>query len=115
MPNVPPRTNVPPRIEEFQVTGEKLLEAVKKLVHEGNIRRITIRNAKGITLLEIPLVVGLAGALLLPVWAAVGALAALVADCTLVVERVGEAGSGAPPAKKPPAQSARSTRNMKQP
>ncbi len=87
------------RVEEFQVTGEKLLASVRKLAHEGNIRRISIRNAKGVTLLEIPLVVGLAGAVLVPVWAAVGALAALLADCTLVVERI-EAVPASPPVSR---------------
>ena len=77
----------PPTVEEFQVSGHQLLAAIKDLIHQGNIRRISIRNQKGVTLLEIPLVVGLAGAVLVPVRAAVGALAALVAKCTLVVER----------------------------
>lgn len=77
-----------PHVEELKVSGHELLAAVKKLVHQGNIRRISIKNPKGHTLLEIPLVVGVAGALLIPVWAAVGALAALVAKCTLVVERI---------------------------
>ncbi len=83
----------PPRITELQVTGHQLVASIKDLVHQGNIRRISIRNAKGVTLLEIPLVVGLAGAVFVPVWAAVGALAALVAKCTLVVERVESAKS----------------------
>jgi hypothetical protein len=76
------------RVEEFEVTGEKLLATVKELVHQGNVRRIVIRNAKGVTLLEIPLVLGLAGAVFVPVWAAIGALAALLAKFTLAVERV---------------------------
>jgi hypothetical protein len=92
-----------PLVEEFQVTGEKLVTSIKELVHEGNIRRISVRNERGITLLEIPFVVGVAGAVLLPLWAALGALAALVARCTLVVERIGEPASGTPPVafKKP--------------
>ena len=89
-----------PRVEECQVTGEELVAAIKDLVHQGNIRRIAIRNANGVTLLEIPLVVGLAGAVLLPVWAAIGALAALVAKCTLVIERI-EDGSEPPHATTP--------------
>lgn len=84
-----PRPKV--RVDEFQVSGEKLVATLKELVREGNVRRIAIRNAKGVTLLEIPLVVGLAGAVLVPVWAAVGALAALLARFTLVIERVEEA------------------------
>ncbi len=87
----------PPRVEEFQVTGQQLLGSIKDLIHEGNIRRISIRNSKGVTLLEIPLVVGVAGAVLVPVWAALGALAALIAKCTLVVERL-DAGDAVPPA-----------------
>lgn len=86
------------RVEEFEVTGEKLLATVKELVHQGNVRRIVIRNAKGVTLLEIPLVLGIAGAVLVPVWAAVGALAALVAKLTLVIERVQDAPDAPPPA-----------------
>lgn len=95
------------RVEEFQVTGPQLVSAVKDLLHQGNIRRISLRNAEGLTLLEIPLVVGLAGAVLAPVWAAVGAFAALVAKCTLVVERVegtdvSNPGPHSRPAKSPP-------------
>ena len=82
------------RVEEFEVTGEKLLATVKELVHQGNVRRIVIRNAKGVTLLEIPLVLGIAGAVFVPVWAAIGALAALLAKFTLVIERVHDAPAG---------------------
>ncbi len=73
--------------EEYEVRGEDLLSRVKELVREGNIRRITIRSAEGNTLIEIPLSIGVVGAMLLPVWAAVGAIAALVANCTIRVER----------------------------
>lgn len=76
------------RIEEFEVTGEKLVETIKALVREGNIRRITIKNDQGKSLIEIPLTLGLVGAAILPVWAAVGALAALVTKCSIVVEKV---------------------------
>jgi hypothetical protein len=93
------------RVEELEVTGEKLLATVKELVHQGNVRRIVIRNAKGVALLEIPLVLGIAGAVLVPVWAAIGALAALVAKLTIVVERVQDAptppSEPADPAEKP--------------
>jgi hypothetical protein len=78
---------VPPRTEEFRLNGDELLAKVKELIHEGNIRRLLIRNQAGTTLVEIPLTVGLVGAALLPVWAAVGAIAALATDCTIVVER----------------------------
>jgi hypothetical protein len=59
-------------------------------VHEGNIRRIIIKNEDGERLIEIPLTLGVVGIVLLPVWAAIGAIAALVADCTIVVEKVAE-------------------------
>lgn len=77
----------PNRTEEFHVTGEELLAKAKALVHEGNIRRLIIRNEAGVHLIEIPLTVGVVGAALLPVWAAVGAIAAIATDCTIVVER----------------------------
>ncbi|MFA4948730.1 MAG: DUF4342 domain-containing protein [Candidatus Krumholzibacteriia bacterium] len=80
-------TDKKPRIEEFEVSGDKVVETVKRLVHEGNIRRITIKGEDGKTLIEIPLTFGVVGAVLLPVWAALGALAALVARCTIVVEK----------------------------
>ena len=76
------------RTEEHRVTGDQLLAKVKELVHEGNVRRITIKKEDGDTLIEIPLTLGVVGAVLLPVLAAIGAIAALVADCTIVVERV---------------------------
>jgi Domain of unknown function (DUF4342) len=98
-----------PRVEEFQVTGHQLLAAVKELIHEGNIRRISIRNSSGVTLLEIPLVVGLAGAVFAPVWAAVGAFAALVAKCTLVIEREERTHDNG----TPPGTTARSSRTSK--
>ena len=73
--------------EEHRVPGEQLLSTVKKIIKEGNARRITIRNDDGRTLLEIPLSVGLAGAWLAPTFAAVGAVAALVTNCSILVER----------------------------
>jgi DNA-binding Lrp family transcriptional regulator len=73
--------------EEFKVTGEEVLKTIKKLVKEGNIRRIIIKNEEGKVLIEIPLTFGVIGAALLPVWAAIGAVAALVANCTIVVEK----------------------------
>jgi len=76
------------RTEEVKVSGDDLVAKVKELVHEGNIRRITIENDEGKTLIEIPLTLGLVGAVLLPVWAALGAIAALVTDCTIIVEKV---------------------------
>lgn len=73
--------------EEIKVTGSQLVETVKKLLHEANIRRLIIKNEKGDSLLEIPVTLASVGALLLPVAAALGALAALIAHCTIVVVR----------------------------
>jgi hypothetical protein len=78
------------RSEEFKVSGEALVAEIKKLVHEGNVRRIIIKNEEGQTLIEIPLTIGVVGAILLPVWAAIGAIAALAANLTIVVEKVEE-------------------------
>jgi hypothetical protein len=75
------------RTEEFKVSGEDLLKRVKALIAEGNIRRITIRNKEGKNLVELPLTIGVVGAVLAPMLAAVGAIAALVTECTIVVER----------------------------
>ena len=75
------------RFEEFKVEGGEILNKVKEIIHEGNVRRITIKNDKGETLIEIPLTVGVVGVVLLPVWAALGALAALAANLTIVVEK----------------------------
>lgn len=72
---------------EYKVTGEELLAKIKELIREGNIRRIIIKNDKGETYLEIPVTVGLIGAIIAPVFAAIGALAALAANFTIVVER----------------------------
>ena len=73
--------------EEFTVNGEELLAKVKSLINEGNIRRIIIKDEAGKTLVELPLTIGVVGALLVPVLAAVGAIAALVTKCTIIVER----------------------------
>jgi hypothetical protein len=78
------------RTEEYQVKGDDLVRKIKEIAHEGNIRRIIIKNDEGKTLLEIPLTLGVIGAVLLPVWAAIGAIAALAANFTLVVEKVEE-------------------------
>ncbi len=78
------------KTEEHKIKGESLLSKIKDLVHQGNIRRIIIKNDEGRTLIEIPLTLGVVGIALAPVWAALGAIAALVADLTVVVEKVGE-------------------------
>ncbi|HRN19034.1 MAG: DUF4342 domain-containing protein [Trueperaceae bacterium] len=74
--------------EEFRVSGEAVVSKVKELVREGNVRRIVIKNDDGKALIEIPLTIGVIGTVLLPVWAAVGAIAAMVAHLTISVERV---------------------------
>jgi len=73
--------------EEFKVKGEDLLGKVKQLVEEGNVRRIIIKDKDGKTLVELPLTIGVVGIVLAPMLAAVGALAALVTECTIIVER----------------------------
>ena len=77
------------RQEEYKVVGSELVEKVKELVHQGNIRRIVIKQ-EGETILELPLTVAVVGALLAPVLAALGAFAALVSHCSIVVERIAE-------------------------
>ncbi|HLP45708.1 MAG TPA: DUF4342 domain-containing protein [Candidatus Kapabacteria bacterium] len=76
------------RTEEFKLSGSELVDKIKELIHQGNIRRIILKNEDGKTLIEIPLTLGLVGVALMPVFAAVGAIAALVARLTLVVEKV---------------------------
>ncbi len=76
-----------PGRQEFNVSGGQLVDKVKELIREGNIRRIQIRH-EGRTVLEIPLTVAAVGVLVAPVVAALGAFAALATDCTIVVERV---------------------------
>ena len=76
--------------EEFKVHGRDLLDKIKAVVHEGNVRRIILKDDTGQTFLEIPLTVAAVGVIAAPILAAVGALAALVAHFTLVVERSGE-------------------------
>jgi hypothetical protein len=73
---------------EFRVRGENLVGKIKEILHEGNVRRIIIKNDEGKTLVEVPLTLGVVGAVLAPVWAAIGAIAALAADLRIVVEKV---------------------------
>ena len=74
------------RREEFKVRGEALVDKIKELVHEGNIRRIIIKDKSDHTLVDIPLTFGVLGALVAPQLAAIGAIAALVTNATIVVE-----------------------------
>jgi len=73
--------------EEFKVSGEMLLAKTKQLLKEGNIRKISIKGKKGNVIIEFPLTIGVIGAVLAPMLAAVGAIAALVTECTISVER----------------------------
>ena len=80
------------RVEEFVVSGDTLIAKLKEILHEGGIRRVSLQTEEGKTLIEVPLALGvagaMAGALLAPVWAAIGAIAALVVKLRIVVERV---------------------------
>jgi hypothetical protein len=86
------------RFEEFRLTGDELLAKARELIHEGNVRRLYIKNEAGDTLIEVPLTVGVVGAALAPVWVAIGALAALATRCSIVVEREEDPGPDGPEA-----------------
>jgi hypothetical protein len=77
------------RTEEFKVEGEKLLSKIKELLHEGNIRKVIIKDKEGKTVMEIPMTIGVVGALIAPQLAAIGAIAALVTEATVIVEKQG--------------------------
>jgi hypothetical protein len=76
--------------ESFKINGENLLKKVKELIEEGNVRKITIHTKEGKELMSFPLTLGVVGAMFAPVLAAIGAVAALVGECTITVEREGE-------------------------
>lgn len=76
-----------PKQEQFQVAGDEIVKKIKLLIKEGNVRRIIIKDDKGAVLLEIPVTIAVVGAVLAPILAAVGALAALLSNCTIVVVR----------------------------
>jgi Domain of unknown function (DUF4342) len=73
--------------EEFRVEGEKLIAKIKELIHEGNIRRIIIKDKEGKTVMEIPITLGVVGVLIAPQLAAIGAIAALLTEATVVIEK----------------------------
>jgi hypothetical protein len=75
------------KTEEFRVEGEKLIAKIKELFHEGNIHRIIIKDKEGKTIMEIPMTLGVVGVLLAPQLAAIGAIAALLTEATIVVEK----------------------------
>jgi len=76
------------RTEEFHVSGDTLVAKIKELVQEGTVRRVVLENEEGKVLVEFPLTLGVVGAVLAPQLAAIGAIAALVTHCTVVVEKV---------------------------
>jgi hypothetical protein len=86
-PQSNPEAEQAPRTQEFSVTGEQVVDFIKKALHEGNIRKIVLKDESGKPLLEIPVTIGVVGVILLPVWAAIGAAAALVAKMTIVIEK----------------------------
>jgi hypothetical protein len=73
--------------EDIKVSGEELLKKVRSLIAEGNIRRISVKDKESKVIIEIPLTLGVVGAMLAPPLAAIGAIAALVTDCTISVQR----------------------------
>lgn len=76
--------------QEFKVNGEDLLKKIKEIIKEGNVRRIIIKSKEGKNIMEVSLTLGVVGALLLPTLAAVGAVAALVTECSIIVVKTKE-------------------------
>ena len=91
----------PSQTEEHKVPGPNLVAKAKELIREGNVRRLIVKNEQGHSVVELPLTAGVVGALLAPAWAALGAIAALAAHYTLVVERRTPPAPPAPPAQVP--------------
>ena len=89
-------------LEEFKVLGKELVDKVREIIHEGNVRRIIIRDEHGHTFIEIPLTVAAIGVVAAPILAAVGAIAAHLAHFTIIVERVTPEPAAEPPAPPPP-------------
>ena len=80
-------------IDTFKLDREnvdRIVARIEQLIHEGNVRRVIVKNERGVTIMEVPLTIGLVGVALIPVWAAIGAIAALAADFTIQVERKDE-------------------------
>jgi repressor of nif and glnA expression len=75
------------KTEEFKISGEDIVKKVKEIIKEGNVRRIIIKNEKGEIMLEVPVTFAVLGAAIAPPLAAIGALAALLTNCTIVVEK----------------------------
>jgi hypothetical protein len=77
--------------ESFKISGENLLKKVKEIIEEGNVRKITIHDKDGKEIMSFPLTIGVVGALLAPVLVAIGAVAAIVGECTITVEKEDQA------------------------
>ena len=75
------------RTEEFKVSSDDLIKTVKKLIHEGNVRRIIVKDEKDKILIDIPVTIGVVGAIIAPWLAALGVIGAIATNCTIVVER----------------------------
>jgi cytoskeletal protein RodZ len=88
-------TTDPVPAETVEVEGHNLLSKIKELIHEGNVRRLTITSEGGETLIQVPLTVGVVGALLVPTWAAIGAVAAIVTKAKIEIERVDDTSESA--------------------
>jgi hypothetical protein len=73
--------------ESFKVSGDELLSKIKEIIKEGNARKVIIKNEKEETIMEFPLTIGAIGVVLAPMFAAIGVIAALATDCTIVVEK----------------------------
>jgi hypothetical protein len=82
-----PTKKTAPKEETFEVKGDDLLKKIKEIIKEGNVRRIIIKDKENKVIMEVPLSVGVVGAVLAPVLAAVGAIAALLTECSITVER----------------------------
>ena len=76
------------KTEEFKVSADDLVKTVKQLIHEGNVRRIIVKDEKGKVLLDIPVTIGVVGTIIAPWLAALGVIGALITNCTIIVEQV---------------------------
>ena len=84
------KNNGSTKTENFKVAGGQVVDKVKELIKEGNIRKITIKDKNGKSIVEFPLTIGVVGAVFAPVLAGIGAIAALIGECTISVERDAE-------------------------
>jgi len=75
------------RTEEFKINGEDLIEKIKDIIKQGNAKKITIKGKEGNEILSFPVTIGVVGIVFAPIFAALGAIAALATECTIVIER----------------------------